>query len=67
MSGNLHRDMGICKVHTRVDDCVLIRVYQESAHLSNGHHLMIQFGNPLLLLLLLLYFLGLPEYFLKLL
>ena len=64
MSGNLHRGMGMCKVHAGVDDCVCIRVYQESAHLSNGQHLVVQFGNPLLLLLL---FLGLPEYFLKLL
>ena len=62
MSGNPHRGMGTCKVHAGVDDCVCIRVYWESAHLSNGHHLMVQFGNPLLI-----HFLGLPEYFLKLL
>ena len=68
MSGNLHRRKGRCKVYAGVDDCVHIRVYQESAHLSNGHHLIVQFRNPLLLLLLLLlHFLGVHEYFLKLL
>ena len=47
MSGNLHRGTGTCKVHAGVDDSVCIRVYWESAHLSNGHHLMVHFRNPL--------------------
>ena len=52
MSGYLHRGIGMCKVHAGIDDCVCIRIYWESAHLSNGCHLMVQFGNPLPFLLL---------------
>ena len=47
MSGNPHRGMGMCKVHAGVDDCLCIRVYWESVHLSNVCHLMVQFGYPL--------------------
>ena len=52
MSGNPHRGTKMCKVHAGVDECVCIRVHWESAHLSNSHHLMVQFGNPLPCLLL---------------